>query len=205
MVHPSANAKNPSLNGSATIAEGTIIIPIDMRTAETTMSMIKKGRKIKKPILKARVSSEIRKLAVRCDNLGASRSRGSGDAVATDSWIVSQTYRAEAAKLAALDREIARPFDKALTQLPATRHLCERWSAQVRAAREAQDKNTQMALSRVSRWRAQAVHHMARDAAIDNLNDRFAAQKKRIETQRRVQNLHHDVLLKISQYQSFAG
>ena len=43
---------------------------------------------------------------------------------ALNDWeIVSQTYRAEAAKLAALDREIARPFDKALTQLPATRHL----------------------------------------------------------------------------------
>ena len=46
--------KNDSLNGSETIAGGTIIMPIDISTAATTRSIIKNGRKIRKPIWNAR-------------------------------------------------------------------------------------------------------------------------------------------------------
>ncbi len=54
MLQPSATTKKASLKGSDTTDGGTIIIPIDIRTAATTRSMIRNGRKTRKPISKAR-------------------------------------------------------------------------------------------------------------------------------------------------------
>ena len=48
-LHPSATTKKANLNGKDTIAGGTIIIPMLIKTAAATRSMIKNGRKIRKP------------------------------------------------------------------------------------------------------------------------------------------------------------
>lgn len=57
--HPSTSTKNMTLNGKARTVGGSIIIPIDIRTEAMTISIIRKGTKIKKPISKARRSSLI--------------------------------------------------------------------------------------------------------------------------------------------------
>src|SRR5260370_13376075 len=48
--HPSTSTNSISLNGSEIVAGETIIIPIDISTLATTMSMIRNGMKIVKPI-----------------------------------------------------------------------------------------------------------------------------------------------------------
>ena len=63
--------KNDSLNGNETIAGGTIIIPIDIRMAATTRSIIRNGRKTRNPIWNARAISDNKKLGTRTDS-GAS-------------------------------------------------------------------------------------------------------------------------------------
>ena len=45
------------LNGSDIVVGGSIIIPIDMRTDDTTISITIKGIYIKKPMIKAALSS----------------------------------------------------------------------------------------------------------------------------------------------------
>lgn len=52
-VHPSTKTNNANLKGSETIAGGSIIIPDETRTQETTRSIIKKGKNTWKPIKKA--------------------------------------------------------------------------------------------------------------------------------------------------------
>ncbi len=47
---PSINTNNINLNGNEIIIGDNIIIPIDIKTLATTMSIIKKGIKIRKPI-----------------------------------------------------------------------------------------------------------------------------------------------------------
>jgi hypothetical protein len=47
---PSDTTKKASLKGSATTAGGTIIMPIDIKIADTTKSIIKKGKKNAQPI-----------------------------------------------------------------------------------------------------------------------------------------------------------
>ena len=54
-----SETKKIILNGIANTVGGNIIIPIDMRIEAITISIIKKGMKIKKPISKARRSSLI--------------------------------------------------------------------------------------------------------------------------------------------------
>jgi hypothetical protein len=53
------------LNGSETTTGGSIIMPIDISTEATTRSMIRKGRNNRKPISKARLSSDIMKAGTR--------------------------------------------------------------------------------------------------------------------------------------------
>ena len=53
------------MNGSDTTTGGSIIMPIDISTEATTRSMIKNGRNSRKPISKARFSSEIMKAGTR--------------------------------------------------------------------------------------------------------------------------------------------
>jgi hypothetical protein len=53
------------LNGSEMKTGGSIIMPMLMSVAPTTRSMIRKGRKIRKPIWKAVLSSEIVKAGMR--------------------------------------------------------------------------------------------------------------------------------------------
>ena len=50
MYQPSTITKNIILNGKAIIMGGSIIIPIDIRIEDVTISMIRNGKKIKKPI-----------------------------------------------------------------------------------------------------------------------------------------------------------
>ena len=52
---PSTSTKKISLKGKEIITGGSIIMPMDMSTEATTISMIKKGTNTKKPISKARV------------------------------------------------------------------------------------------------------------------------------------------------------
>ena len=47
------------MNGSEMKTGGSIIMPIDISVEPTTRSMIRNGRKIRKPIWKAVLSSEI--------------------------------------------------------------------------------------------------------------------------------------------------
>ena len=49
------------MNGSETVIGGSIIMPTDIRIEATTRSMMMKGTKSRKPISKARRSSEIMK------------------------------------------------------------------------------------------------------------------------------------------------
>src|SRR3546814_10082342 len=49
------------LTGRDTMTGGSIIMPIDISTAATMMSITRKGRSSMKPISKARFSSEMRK------------------------------------------------------------------------------------------------------------------------------------------------
>ncbi len=58
-LQPSTSTKKISLNGSDIITGGSIIMPMDISTEATTRSMIKNGRNNRKPISKARLSSEI--------------------------------------------------------------------------------------------------------------------------------------------------
>ena len=56
---PSTKTKKMSLKGSEIITGGNIIIPIDIKTEATTMSIIRNGTKIRNPISNARRNSEI--------------------------------------------------------------------------------------------------------------------------------------------------
>src|SRR3954447_14045487 len=56
---PSTRMNRRILNGSEMKTGGSIIIPIDINVDETTRSMIRNGRKIRKPIWKAVLSSEM--------------------------------------------------------------------------------------------------------------------------------------------------
>src|SRR5271167_1595300 len=58
---PSTSTNNISLNGSEIVAGETIIIPIDISTLATTMSMIRNGMKMVKPIWKPVFSSLVTK------------------------------------------------------------------------------------------------------------------------------------------------
>ena len=49
-AQPSTSTNSISLNGNEISMGDNIIIPIDIRTLETTRSMIRKGMKIRKPI-----------------------------------------------------------------------------------------------------------------------------------------------------------
>ena len=53
------------LNGRDTITGDIIIMPIDISTLATTMSMMRKGMKTMKPIWKAVFSSEVTKAGMR--------------------------------------------------------------------------------------------------------------------------------------------
>src|SRR6202163_2351139 len=64
-LQPSTRTKKMSLNGSDTTTGGSIIMPIDISADATTRSMIRNGRKSKKPISKARFSSEIMNAGTR--------------------------------------------------------------------------------------------------------------------------------------------
>src|SRR5262249_5751240 len=65
---PSTSTKKMSLKGSEMVTGGSIIMPIDMRIEETTRSMMRNGRKRRKPISKARRSSLIMKAGTRTRN-----------------------------------------------------------------------------------------------------------------------------------------
>ena len=59
MYQPSTSTKNMILKGRAIIMGGSIIMPMDISTEATTMSMMRKGMKTRKPISNARRSSLI--------------------------------------------------------------------------------------------------------------------------------------------------
>jgi len=69
------------LKGREITAEGSIIMPIDMRIEATTRSMIRKGRKSRKPISKARRSSLIMK-AGTSTRIGTSLGSATGSILA---------------------------------------------------------------------------------------------------------------------------
>src|SRR3954452_15739140 len=62
---PSTRMNSRILNGSEMKTGGSIIIPIDINVDETTRSMIRNGRKIRKPIWNAVLSSEMTKAGMR--------------------------------------------------------------------------------------------------------------------------------------------
>src|SRR6478752_8829368 len=84
---PSTRMNRRILNGREMKTGGSIIMPIDMSVLETTRSMIRKGRKIKKPIWKAVLSSEMM-------NAGISTSVGTSARVLTFSFLESLTNSA---------------------------------------------------------------------------------------------------------------
>jgi len=55
------------LNGNEMIMGDSIIIPIDIKTLATTMSIIKKGIKIRKPIWKAVFNSLVKNEGTKID------------------------------------------------------------------------------------------------------------------------------------------
>ena len=57
-----------TLNGSAKTVGGSIIIPMDIKTEAMTMSIIRNGTNIKKPISNARRSSLIIKAGIATFN-----------------------------------------------------------------------------------------------------------------------------------------
>ena len=59
MAHPSTKTNNSSLNGSEISIGESIIMPNDMRMDAITMSITRKGKKIKNPISKAVFNSEV--------------------------------------------------------------------------------------------------------------------------------------------------
>jgi|SRR6516225_1612645 hypothetical protein len=61
----STRTKKISLNRSDTTTGGGIIMPMDISTEATTRSMIQNGRNSRKPISKARLSSEIIKAGTK--------------------------------------------------------------------------------------------------------------------------------------------
>src|SRR5207302_641112 len=63
--HPSAMTNRSNLNGSEMLAGGSIIMPIDISTLETTMSITRNGTMIRKPIWKAVFSSDIMNASTR--------------------------------------------------------------------------------------------------------------------------------------------
>ena len=74
-AQPSTSTNSSSLNGIETIVGDSIIMPSDIRVDETTRSMIRKGRKIRKPIWKAVLSSLVTKAGSRIEK-GTSCGRG---------------------------------------------------------------------------------------------------------------------------------
>jgi flagellar P-ring protein precursor FlgI len=70
-VQPLATTKNASLKGKDTTAGGTIIMPIDIRIAAVTRSMIRKGKYIRNPIWNEREISDSMKEGTSRDS-GAS-------------------------------------------------------------------------------------------------------------------------------------
>ena len=57
-AQPSTTTKSSSLNGSDTIVGGTIIMPIAMSEALTSMSSTRNGMKTTSPMMNALLSSE---------------------------------------------------------------------------------------------------------------------------------------------------
>ena len=62
---PSTRTNSRILNGSEMKTGGSIIMPIAINVEETTRSMIRNGRKIRNPIWKAVLSSEMMKAGIR--------------------------------------------------------------------------------------------------------------------------------------------
>ena len=62
---PSTRTNSRILNGSEMRTGGSIIMPIVISVAPTTRSIIRNGRKIRKPIWKAVLSSEMMKAGMR--------------------------------------------------------------------------------------------------------------------------------------------
>ena len=64
---------NKILNGIEIVVGGSIIIPIDIRVDETTISITINGRYIKKPIINAILNSLIIKLGINtCNGISSS-------------------------------------------------------------------------------------------------------------------------------------
>ena len=61
---PSTKTNNSNLNGSEIITGGSIIIPMDNKMLATTISMTRKGRKIKNPISKEVFNSLMAKAGI---------------------------------------------------------------------------------------------------------------------------------------------
>ena len=62
---PSTRTKSISLNGNAIITGDIIIIPMDISTLATTMSMIRKGTKMMNPIWNPVFNSLVTKAGIR--------------------------------------------------------------------------------------------------------------------------------------------
>ena len=59
ILQPSTKTNNKILNGKAINIGESIIIPKDIKTEATTISITKKGKKSKKPIWKAVFNSDV--------------------------------------------------------------------------------------------------------------------------------------------------
>ena len=66
-AQPSTSTNSSSLNGIETIVGDSIIMPSDISVEETTRSMIRKGRKIRKPIWNAVFNSLVTKAGSRIE------------------------------------------------------------------------------------------------------------------------------------------
>ena len=75
---PSTRTNSRILNGREIITGGSIIMPIDISAAETTMSITRNGMKITKPMMNAARSSEIMNAGI---SVGSGTAAGVGRVV----------------------------------------------------------------------------------------------------------------------------
>ena len=75
-AQPSTTTKSSSLNGSDTIVGGTIIMPIAISEALTSMSSTRNGMKTTSPMMNALLSSESTNAGMRVVMLTSSTSPG---------------------------------------------------------------------------------------------------------------------------------
>src|SRR3546814_11486386 len=91
-AQPSTRTNSSSLNGSEMIVGDSIIMPRLISTVATTRSMTMKGRKMRKPIWNAVLSSLVTNAGSATDN-GTSADEAQGPALAICAHIVESLLR----------------------------------------------------------------------------------------------------------------